>query len=240
MKKVFIILVSALISFTLSAQEVQSSTPAVSTPKTEFLRPFNKVSVAGPITITFKHVTTPEQIKIVYDTQGNVNSRFRAEIDRNGVLQITERAETKQIAITTTATVYYMLLDDIEIAHATAVFENTIDSRLCDLIVTGGADVKIDIDALDLRVKCTGKSLLNISGQTRYFDLDISTAKMNGFDLNTVAARIEASHDAQVEITATERLEAITATAAKLSYKGNPTILRNKNSLFGGEIVAID
>jgi hypothetical protein len=36
-----------------------------------------------------------------------------------------------------------------------------------------------------------------------------------------------------------ERLEAITSTSAKLYYKGEPAILRKKNSLFGGEITSV-
>jgi hypothetical protein len=62
---------------------------------------------------------------------------------------------------------------------------------------------------------------------------------MAGFDLQTVAANVDASHEAEVRISVSERLEAMTSTSAKLLYKGTPTILRNKNSLFGGEITAV-
>ena len=63
---------------------------------------------------------------------------------------------------------------------------------------------------------------------------------MDGSELQTVSANIDASHEAEVRIGVSERLEAVTSTSAKLYYKGRPTILRNKNSLFGGEILAIE
>ena len=98
----------------------------------------------------------------------------------------------------------------------------------------------LDINALDALVECTGKSRLKMGGKARYFKLDISTAKMEGIALQTVAAHIDASHEAEVRVAVSERLEAVTSTAAKLYYKGRPTIIRNKNSLFGGEILAVE
>jgi hypothetical protein len=43
-----------------------------------------------------------------------------------------------------------------------------------------------------------------------------------------------------VRISVSERLEAITSTSAQIYYKGEPVILRTKNSLFGGEIAAVN
>ena len=212
----------------------------ISVPKTEWLSPFNKVVVDGPINITFKRVDTDEGLKIVYDTKGNISSRFRAGVDKNGVLQIVERADSKQLAIPTEVTVWFKSLDNISISRATAVFEDSVEQKIMDIYIKAGANVTMDIDALDALVACTGKSRLKIGGKARYFKLDISTAKMDGIALQTVAANIDASHEAEVSVAVSERLEAETSTAAKLYYKGRPTIIRNKNSLFGGEILAVE
>lgn len=212
----------------------------VSVPKTEWLSPFTKVVVDGPINITFKHVDTDEGLKIVYDTKGNISSRFRAGVDKNGVLQIMERVDSKQTVIPTEVTVWFKSLDNISISRATAVFEDAVEQKVMDIYIKAGANVTMDIDALDALVECTGKSRLKIGGKARYFKLDISTAKMEGIALQTVAANIDASHEAEVRVAVSERLEAVTSTAAKLYYKGRPTIIRNKNSLFGGEILAVE
>lgn len=211
-----------------------------SVPKTEWLSPFSKVVVDGPINITFKHVETDEGLKIVYDTKGNLSSRFRAGVDKNGVLQIIERVDSKQVVVPTEVTVWYKNLDNISISRATVLFESCVEQKILDIYIKAGANVTMDIKALDALVECTGKSRLKIGGAARYFKLDISTAKMEGIALQTVAADIDASHEAEVCVAVSERLEAVTSTAAKLYYKGRPTIIRNKNSLFGGEILAVE
>ena len=220
-----------------SLTTVVRSTPL---PKTEWLSPFTKVVVDGPINVTFKRVDSDEGLKIVYDTKGNPNSRFRSGVDKNGVLQIIERVDSKQVVVPTDVTVWYKSLDNISISRATVNFEQCVEQKILDIYIKAGAIVKMDIKALDALVECTGKSRLEIGGQARYFKLDISTAKMEGIGLQTVAADIDASHEAEVRVAVSERLEAVTSTAAKLYYKGRPTIIRNKNSLFGGEILAVE
>lgn len=211
-----------------------------SAPKTERLTLFTKVVVDGSVNITFKEVDSIDEMKIVYDTKGNTVSRFRAGVDKNGVLQIVERIDSKVATMTTDVTVCYTTLDNISIAHAKAVFESPIATRLLDLSVTGGANVIMDIKTLDALVNCTGKSCLTIGGESKYFKLTISSAKVDGFNLKTTAADIDASHESEVQISVSERLEAVTSTEAKLFYKGKPLILRNKNSLFGGAILSVE
>ena len=155
------------------------------------------------------------------------------------MLTISERNDSKDSDAVIEVTVWYNTLEDISVSGSTAIFEDTVSSQLFDLKVRSGATVSIAVDALDALVECTGKSRLEISGQSRYFKLAISTAKMNGFGLKTVAANIDASHEAEVRLSVSERLEAITSTSAKLYYKGEPAILRKKNSLFGGEITSV-
>lgn len=253
MKRVFFV-IFALLSASVSAQifvsantEAQPMTNAratatvvTSAPKTERLTPFTKVVVDGSVNITFRKVDNIDEMKIVYDTKGNTTSRFRAGVDKNGVLQIVERIDSKIATMTTDVTVCYTALDNISIAHAKALFEAPIETRLLDLSVTGGANVTMDIKTLDALVNCTGKSQLTIGGESKYFKLTISSAKVEGFELKTTAADIDASHESEVQLSVSERLEAVTSTEAKLLYKGKPLILRNKNSLFGGAILSVE
>lgn len=109
-----------------------------------------------------------------------------------------------------------------------------------DMSVTGGAIVTIDVQALDTFIECTGKSSLVIGGSSRYFKLNVSTAKVEAWKLDTVSSIVDASHGADVRVRASERLEAVTSTSAKVFYRGNPEIVRGKTSLFGGEIILVD
>ena len=152
MKKLIYIL-ALLAAFSASAQSSIVSRPdslttvvrTLSVPKTEWLSPFNKVVVDGPINIVFKRVDSDEGLKIVYDTKGNASSRFRSGVDKNGVLQIVDRTDIKQQVIPTEVTVWYKTLDNISINRATATFEGVVENKLLDLYIKGGAIVKMDI-----------------------------------------------------------------------------------------------
>jgi hypothetical protein len=140
----------------------------------------------------------------------------------------------------TDVTIYYTSLREVKLAHAKVEFENTIESQIFDLTVSGGAITTINIEALDIAVACTGRSLLTLTGHTRYFTMRASSAKVNCSKLTTTSSTIDVSHGAEVRLNVSERLEATTSTSAKLIYKGRPAILRDHTSLFGGDIINID
>lgn len=220
-----------------AATEAQSQ--VVSLPKTDWLTPFNEIKVDGPLIVTFKQVPTPEEARITYDTKGCLTSKFKAEIDKRGVLNIEERYDPKRNTVTE-VTVYYSDIKKVKVAHAKAEFTDVVKRDMFDVEISGGAVVTMEVKTLDLQVNCTGRSLLTLSGDTKYLTMRVSTANMNGAKLYTVASIVDVSHNAEVRINVSERLEAITSTDAKLLYKGSPAILRDHTSLFGGYIRNID
>ena len=246
MKRFFSILISIFVVFAVSAQngntssalqsDLEQATPIV---KTDWLRPFNSVKVDGPMNVVFTKTDSPESVRIIYDTKGYVDSKFKFEIDKNGTLVVSERSDSKRTSVTE-VTIYYNSLREVKIAHAKAVFENEVDANIFDLIVSGGAMVSLDIKTLDIAVECTGVSRLTMKGSTKYLTMRASTAKIDCTELSLVSATIDASHSAEVRLTVTERLEATTSTGAKLLYKGKPTILRDHTVVFGGEIININ
>ena len=252
MRKLLAILFLVLSSGVVMAQTVTPATaetaPATATeaqaqvialPKTDWLTPFSEIKVDGPLVITFKRVPTPEEARITYDTKGCLTSKFKAEIDKRGVLNIEERYDPKRTTVTE-VTVCYHDIKKVKVAHAKAEFTNVVERDMFDVEISGGAALKMEVKTLDLQVNCTGRSLLTLSGNTKYLTMKVSTAKMDGAKLYTVASIVDASHNAEVRINVSERLEAITSTDAKLLYKGSPAILRDHTSLFGGYIRNID
>ena len=211
----------------------------VSIPKTDWLTAFSRVKVDGPMNVVLKKVATAEECRITYDTKGNITSKFKFEVDKKGVLVVSEKYDPKRTSVTD-ITIYYNSLREVKIAHAKAVFENVVDANIFDLIVSGGAMVSLDIKTLDIAVECTGVSRLTMKGSTKYLTMRASTAKIDCTELSLVSATIDASHSAEVRLTVTERLEATTSTGAKLLYKGKPTILRDHTVVFGGEIININ
>ena len=244
MRRIFIASIFAMLVVSASAQSATSAPSTsveqvVSLPKTDWLVGFNMVKIDGPMNVVFKRVDTPEELRITYDTKGNITSKFKFEIDRNGVLVVSEKSDPKRTSVTD-ITFYYTSLREVRIAHAKAEFEDTIETQIFDLAISGGAMASLNIKTLDTAVECTGVSRLTIGGDTKYLTMRASTAKVDGSRLSTVSSTIEASHSAEVRLVVSERLEATTSTGAKLLYKGYPTILRDHNAIFGGEIININ
>jgi hypothetical protein len=248
MKRILIMTILALAVFAAKAQDMTTATPAangtateqvVSMPKTDWLTSFNQIKVDGPMNVVLKKVATPEESRITYDTKGNVTSKFKFEVDKKGVLVVSEKYDPKRISVTD-ITIYYHSVSEVKIAHAKAVFEDVIESTLFDLIVSGGAMVSLDVKTMDIAVECTGVSRLTLNGSTKYLTMRASTAKIDCTKLSVVSATVDASHSAEVRLTISERLEATTSTGAKLLYKGSPVILRDHAVVFGGEIININ
>ena len=244
--KRFIILSMFIISvFSVSAQTAtQSAAPAadggteqiISMPKTDWLQPFSGVKIDGPMNVVLKRVSTVDESKITYDTKGNVTAKFKFELDKNGVLIVSERVDPKRISITD-VTIYYHSLKEVKISRAKVEFENEVESKIFDLSVSSGAIVSLSLKALDLAAECTGSSRLTLSGETKYLTMRASTAKVDASDFSTVSATIDVAHSAEVRMVVSERLECTTSTGAKLLYKGNPTIFRDHSMIFGGDII---
>lgn len=241
MKRVFMTIILAVAALAVSAQNVTSNSTeqVVSIPKTNWLTAFNSVKIDGPMNVVFKRVPSSEENRITYDTKGNITSKFKFEIDRKGVLVVSEKSDPKRTSVTD-ITIYYNSLRDIKISHAKAEFEDVVEHDLLDLIVSGGAMVSLNIKTLDAAIECTGVSRLTLGGSTKYLTMRVSTAKADCTKLSAVSATVDVSHSAEMRITVSERLEATTSTGAKLLYKGHPVILRDHTAFFGGEIININ
>ena len=249
MKCVILSLILAMMAGAVSAQTTSmpttvnaAQTPTeqvVSIPKTDCLTPFTAIKVDGPMNVIFKKVPTVEESRIIYDTKGNITSKFKFEVDKNGVLVVSEKSDPKRTSVTD-ITIYYHSLREVKIAHAKAEFEQSIEGTIFDLTVSGGAMVVLDVKTLDIAVECTGVSRLTLSGDTKYLTMRVSTAKVDCSKLAVMSATIECSHSSEVRVNVSERLEATTSTGAKLLYKGNPIILRDHTAIFGGDIININ
>ncbi len=245
MKRLFTLIIFAAAAVVASAQtdttavNKPTAEQVVSIPKTDWLTSFNSVKIDGPMNVIFKKVSTVEESRITYDTKGNITSKFKFEVDKRGTLVVTEKFDPKRTSVTD-ITIFYHTLREAKIAHAKAIFENVVESKLFDLYVSGGAMVSLAIQTMDIAVECTGVSRLTLKGSTKYFTMKVSTAKVDCTELSVVSATIDASHSSETRVNITERLDATTSTGAKLLYKGRPVILRDHTAVFGGEIININ
>ena len=250
MFRIFICLVAVLPAVmhpcTVSAQQPQHSEAASdraamlpAAPRSEWLGSFSGISVSGRMHVRIIRNAVDEGPRITYNTQGEMSAKFKAAVDKSGILKIEEPVDPKRTTVTE-VTVWCNEITSLSVAVADLTFENTISCDMFDLTVTGGANVKARFDVLDLAVEATGRSSIVLEGQARYLHLDISTAKFDGTELSTVSSVVEASHTSEVRISVSERLEGITSTSANIRYLGSPQIVRAHTTMFGGEITPLE
>lgn len=200
----------------------------------EWLTDFDQLRIDGPMSVTLVRASADEAPRIVYDTKGSYTSRFRAAVNKNRVLEITERTESRRTT-TTEVTVYYHSLEKIRITRATVSFAEPLDFPVTDMTVSGGAVVTATLKMRDLKLDVSGRSRLTLSGEVPYLTLRIASAKIDATALKVTSALVEASNSAEANVTITERLEAYASSGAQVFYSGTPDILRTSASL-GGKV----
>lgn len=199
----------------------------------DWIQPFSAVRVEGPVKVLFSRIGEGEQMRISYDTNANPDSRLKASVDKQGVLNICERG-LRNSTDTTVMHVYYRTMESLEVDGARVRFDTPVEQLSFDAKFSGGAMVDLPIEMTDAVITLTGKSEVTLKGKCRYFDLELSTGKVNASALECTSARVEASHGAKVALKVVERLQAI-ASQSTITYDGEPLILRT-NTSFGGAV----
>lgn len=238
MKKYTLIVLALLCSTITYAQLDTQSEGAISNPVKQWTSSFNSIDIDAPIKLTLTQISTDQAPYIIYDTKGVTTSRFTAEVDRDGVLKIRERHDTKRTT-QTEVEIFYNNLDNIKIAKADAQLLGTLKAKIVDITISNNAQFTADIDVKDLKIRISGDCRVEITGETIYQDADVATAKYNAAGLSTLSTTVRAEHNAEVKIDATQRLDAKSTTGGKIYYITEPEIVRIEKSLFGVDVTPL-
>lgn len=222
MKKFITVILSLFIVFPLFAQ------------KREDLSAFTAIDVNARIQLKLVKLKESETPYIIYDTKEAKNTRFSFG-QKNGVLKIRERHDSKQEEVTE-ITVGFNTLTDITIAKADVKVSGILTSQLLDIYISNDANFTAEVDVLDIMVFASGKSRVEISGSTEYHTADISSAHYNAQNLESMCTVVESAHNAVVRVNASDRLQMQTATGGKIYYHAQPVLLRSRVTTFGGDI----
>lgn len=255
MKKWIFGMISLFVCLSVGAQEPDAAQPAgdgqirmdklspevaaASGERSEWLPSFSRLHVAGPVKIRLIPAQADQGPRVVYDTKGIFNSKFKASVNKDKVLIISERFDAKRQSVTE-VTLYYNSLESARFDGADVTVEEPLTATMFDLYASGGAVVTAAIDVQDLFLELTGKTTVTLTGRARYLSLDVSTGKLDASALDVMAATVAASHKAEVLLDVDERIEATASTGATIRYKGSPAVLRGTTSIFGGEIVSVE
>ena len=109
-----------------------------------------------------------------------------------------------------------------------------------EVTVNRKASLTAKLDVKDLKMEQTGYSTANLSGSVRYLTLYVSTGKVAASDLEVMSAEVNAQSKAEVSLWITDRFVGKTTTNARISYKGDPKIVRGGAKFMGGEINRVE
>lgn len=238
MKKLIMSAAALLGALVSVAQEVAADSDTAAAVRSEWLAPFTAVEVSAEVDIVFVRVPDTEAPRIVYDTKGDDDTRFRAAV-KDKVLAISERTGLRR-AVRTSVRVFYNELTSVSLSDAAATFEGELAASLLDLRVVGRASLTAEVAAEDLKLDFSGRSSARLTGKVRYLTIDASTGDFELSGLEAAAVRVEASNGASVLLQATERLEATTSTKGTIRYRGTPSILRCETRFVGGTIIPVE
>ena len=228
MKKMILSAVMLVLAASGYAQETGA---AGAGERNEWLPTFEAVAVDADLDVKFVRVPDTEAPKIVYDTKGSYTTKFRAEV-KDKTLRISEKPDSRRPE-RTEVTVYYNALRAVSLS-------GTLAAAVLDVTVNRKASLTAKLDVKDLKMEQTGYSTANLSGSVRYLSLYVSTGKVAASDLEVMSAEVNAQSKAEVSLWITDRFVGKTTTNARISYKGDPKIVRGGAKFMGGEINRVE
>ena len=214
MKKMILSAVMLVFAASGRAQEAGAASP---TEHNEWLTTFEAVAVDADLDIKFVKVPDTEAPKIVYDTKGSYTSKFRAEV-KDKTLRISERPDSRRPDRT----------------------EGTVDAVQLDLTLGRKASLTAAFDVKDLRMELTGGSSATLTGKASYLTLFASTGRVAASGLEVMSAEVNAQSKADVSLWITDRFIGKTTTNARITYKGQPAVVRGGAKFMGGEISHVE
>jgi hypothetical protein len=222
MKKLALLLI--LFSSTLFAQE----------PITTMLGDFNTVKAFNGLSVELQK-STSSKIEISGAQAKDVSVK-----NSNGILKIRLKFPEGFIADNAKIVLYYV--NDIAVLDAnegaSIVSDETMKQQHLEVKTQEGAKIKLNIDTKYLIVKSVSGGIVSLVGSTESQTIEATTGGIySGFDLQSKQAIAMSSSGANVEVKASELLDANVRFGGSIYYRGTPEVLKTKITI-GGTIKA--
>lgn len=181
------------------------------------------------------YISQGDRYSLTVEADENLHDIIITEVE-NGRLKIyTEkniwRAKARKI---------YLTVKDIEELKATSgsdvYSENTLKVRDFELSVSSGADANIKVDADTITTSASSGADLRISGEANaHFSSASSGSSINAYSLKSKRVTVKVSSGADINIYASESLNARATSGGDIDYRGNPETV-NKKTSSGGSV----
>lgn len=191
---------------------------------------FNTVKVYNGLTVELQK-SNSSKIEISGSQAKDVSVN-----NSNGTLKIRLKFPKGFVAENIKIVLYY----DKEIAvldaneGASIVSDKTIKQSHLELRAQEGAKIQLDINTKYLVVKSVSGGFISLTGETDNQTVEATTGGFySGFDLKSKQAIVLSSSGANVEVKASELLDANVRFGGSIYYKGTPEILKTKITIGG-------
>lgn len=221
MKKLILLVI--LFSATLFAQE----------PITTNLGDFNTIKVYNGLTVELQK-STSSKIEVSGPKAKDISVN-----NSNGTLKIRLKFPEGFTAENVKIVLFYdkdiSVLDANE--GASIISDETLKQQHIEVRVQEGAKIDLDINTKYLVVKSVSGGLIYLSGETENQTIESTTGGIySGFELQSKQAIVMSSSGANVEVKASDLLDASVRFGGSIFYKGTPEILKTKITI-GGTII---
>ncbi len=193
---------------------------------------FTAVKVSTGIDL---YITQGDRTSLTVEADENLHDIIITEVD-NGLLKIYSekniwRAKARKVYLTVTT------LEELTATSGSDVYtENTITANDFKVSVSSGADARINIQAESVTSSASSGSDLKITGESEYhMSKATSGSSINAFGLESQNVTVKASSGADINIFASESIDAKASSGGDIDYRGNPKKI-NKKSSSGGSI----
>ena len=183
------------------------------------------------------YVTQSNDVSLTVEADENLHEIIITEVE-NGVLKIYSdkniwRAKAKKVHVSVKD------LEELKATSGSHVYtENTLKVNTLAVSATSGAGVKISVDAESIETNATSGSNVRIMGTTTdHTSKATSGASIKAYELESKNTNVKATSGANIDVHASEKIEAKASSGGDIDFKGNPKQI-NKKSSSGGSVSA--
>lgn len=193
---------------------------------------FDRIKVGQGIEL---YITQDSKTSLVVTADENLQRLIRTEV-KDGVLKIyskrnIRRAKSKKV---------YLSAPTINGIKATSgsdvVTENIITADTFDASTSSGADARIQVNAETVNTSSSSGADLRIKGTANYHNASASSgSSIRAYGLESKNVTVKVSSGADIDIHATQSLNAKASSGGDIDFRGNPKKVNKKKSS-GGSI----
>jgi hypothetical protein len=223
MKKYNLLFICALMLFSMQGF-------AQTNEETRSLKPFNSLKVSNAIEVELQrgdrheiHITASGVDLDKVET--NVSDRqLEVKLGRGNF-----RSTSVKVRIT------YSDLDAIEASSSSRVFvKDVIDAKRVRIQASTSSYVEARVNSANLKLDAASNAKIFVKGATENLELRaVTSAEINGRELEADNVEVQANTAAKAEFTVKESLRGSAATAAKVTYHGDPRQIEVKENTAG-------